>query len=62
MKYTKATFEMVANIIKQARNLETQDGRPVGLDVLARTFANKFAESNPLFDRARFLKACGIGS
>ena len=52
MKYTKHTFEMVARIMREAV-IESHTR-----EAMAREFAREFQQSNPRFDRGRFLAAC----
>lgn len=54
---SRKDFEMIARVLR-----ETTGGpdMPEPLrDHIARTFADELAATNPRFDRARFLKACG---
>ena len=59
---TKKHFKALAEII--IKNLEALDGRPEITKILlmdiALDIANYCQEQNPLFDRQRFLKACGL--
>ncbi len=59
MKYTKATFEMVASTIKARIEDPSSLGARACVRGLAADFADQFAASNPRFDRERFMKACG---
>lgn len=66
MKATKAHFEMIANVMRVARNnalanelaTDTQLGQVELVRQIAQDFAAELARTNPAFDRARFLKAC----
>jgi hypothetical protein len=67
MTYTRQTFKMVAEILRETRTGETQLGNGPLADAywqdrrdIAEAFAEKFVQSNPRFDRARFLTACGL--
>jgi hypothetical protein len=51
---TRATFELVANTIRQTE-LDTH-----ARELLARALADTFARTNPRFSRERFLTACGV--
>lgn len=55
---TKKDFQLIADIIKAmpdfAPSLRAQK------DACAKAFADKLATTNPLFDRKRFLAACGF--
>ena len=53
---TKRTFELVAEAINSTSLRE--DARQEVADALAR----RLAETNPQFDRSRFLKACGCSA
>ena len=53
---TKKDFEKLAAVIKTGR---TGDIDPVA-DRMAHSTADMCATLNPRFDRARFLKACGV--
>ena len=54
-KYQKRHYEDVARLLKSSR-----DPCPACITVLAAEFANLFTADNPLFDRERFLMACGL--
>lgn len=51
-------FATVAAIIKDMDGEDFEGLRPV----IARTFADGLRHTNPKFDRARFLRACGVPS
>jgi len=57
---TRKDFQLIADVLKP---WITRDGTPGVEDALcasiARDFADKLASTNPNFDRARFLSACG---
>jgi len=60
---TRKDFQLIADVIKP---WVTRDGTPGVEDALcasiARDFADRLASTNPNFDRARFLAACGVES
>lgn len=67
---TKKDFEMSAAVIAQAL-AHVRENEPVKVELytsaqreiiayIAGAFAGKYANENPLFNRARFLKACGL--
>jgi hypothetical protein len=56
MTLTRQHFQLIADVVKDSIGYSTPDSR----NVLAREFANKLASTNPNFDRARFLVACGV--
>lgn len=57
-------FELIARTIKgrmdQARSAPQMAWRKPAIEELARDFADQLARTNELFDRERFLKACGV--
>jgi hypothetical protein len=53
---TKKHFEKIAEVISNHLN----EGSGLEAEHIADDLSSYFAEDNPLFDRARFLKACGI--
>ncbi len=62
MVYTKATFELAANILRNANEFveKRPDADAAGVIlVITTTFKDAFVKSNPRFDIDRFLKACG---
>jgi hypothetical protein len=66
MTWTKGTFEMVARVIREASQRITKNDTLIAyhqtemVSTLARDFADQFTASNGRFNRARFLKACGV--
>lgn len=61
---TRKHFEAIANAIRQHRELcSEKPKRNAGLatlESLAWDIAGFFEGENPRFDRARFLRACGV--
>ena len=60
---TKKDFEAIAGALKDARDAALTDTPrviPQIFDSLSRTLADVCATTNPRFQRARFLKACGV--
>lgn len=51
---TKKDFELIARVISDWRE---QMGSPTDL---VNHFASELAEENPRFDKAKFVKACGV--
>ena len=45
-----------------AQRAEAETGTARGADIAAEEIAKTMAADNPRFDRARFLKACGVQS
>lgn len=59
---TKQDFQLIADTIKgESFNWGGQMTDPQH-ERLASNFADALAHTNPRFDRARFLKACGVES
>lgn len=50
---TREDFEFIARVLKA--NLDLANGAAI-----ARRFARELEAANPNFDKARFLKACGV--
>ncbi len=60
---TKQDFELIARTVRDEREaamrgvvLSAKDA----CDQMADAFARRLASTNPRFDRARFLRACGV--
>lgn len=53
---TKRDFELIARVLKTWRD-DFGAKRALGV---AQDFADELQGTNPQFDRARFLKACGV--
>lgn len=58
-RYTKRHYEDVAHIISRLQGRTLMEPREMR-SPLAEQFAILFDADNPLFDRARFLAACGL--
>lgn len=56
---TKKDMILAAEIVK-TYNTGAPKGMASPAQIAATAFAEYFAKSNPRFDRARFLKACGL--
>lgn len=56
---SKKDFELIARVLdgQRARSNTSELWR---LDETARAFASELASTNPRFDRAHFLRACGV--
>lgn len=52
--FTKMHYEKVAEILYQCMS------RMDANEEVAYSFADAFAKDNPLFDRDRFMRACGL--
>jgi len=61
---TRQDFEMIAETIRaNAAELDAALGAEKGdiaFGITANAFADALAQTNPRFDRARFLRACGV--
>ncbi len=61
---TRKDFELIAATLKPAIQVHVgeypTDITGSALRELARDFADALTRTNPLFDRARFLRACGV--
>ncbi len=66
MTMTRQDFEFIADALRRAR--ECVERYAPGLQLLQYdelflpSVADDLAKANPRFDRARFLKACGVAS
>lgn len=56
---TKRDFEATARILSEAMSVNDPGKREMVV-FIAEMFVNRYKAENPRFDRARFLKACGI--
>jgi hypothetical protein len=56
---TKKDYELIARIMREYNGRAIDSERFV-LSEVAKTFATELAAGNPRFDRATFLRACGI--
>ena len=55
MTMQRKHFELIAETVRDMPNANTTERRNI-----AQWFADKLASTNPNFDRARFLRACGV--
>jgi hypothetical protein len=55
---TRKDYELIANVIKQFPRLDY--GVASVLEELAEDLSVALSNENPRFDRARFIKACGV--
>lgn len=58
---TKKDYIAIARAISVSERPNTSETRD-SIDELAKRLCSIFAADNPRFDRARFLKACGVQS
>jgi hypothetical protein len=60
---TRKDYVAIAQVLKDANNVWRTEGiQARALTLLCTNFARILADDNPCFDRARFLKACGVAS
>lgn len=57
---TRKDYELIAEVIKTARKVETGEVVLVSVEHLTNTLATELEIENPRFNRARFLSACGV--
>lgn len=60
MRYAKRDYELIASVLKDARDTITDPHSVVALAHVAGRLAAKFQADNPAFDLERFIKACGL--
>ena len=59
--FTQRHFERIADALDGAREHYDAGGAiRFGVEVAAEALAAMFAEDNPRFDTARFMRACGV--
>lgn len=56
---SKKDFELIARSLKACVELY-DEGENITPAFVARDLAHRLAATNPRFDRARFLRACGV--
>ena len=54
---TRKDFNLIAEVLN---NFTAEDGVTTERDAMAYRFSEALCQTNPNFDRARFLKACGV--
>ena len=57
---TQRDFELIADVLKTQRDLSILTKVDPTPKMIAHAFADRLATVNPRFDRARFLRACGV--
>lgn len=61
---TKKDYVLIASVLSNAMLCASESGannsQATMIRFIACQFADKLANENPRFDRARFLKACGV--
>jgi hypothetical protein len=58
--FQRRHYQFIASLLKAEMDLESTVSGMAALQGLARSFASRLASTNPNFDRARFLAACGM--
>lgn len=53
---TRKDFQLIADVLRNADEIIDADA----MEALASMFTARLVETNPNFDRARFLTACGV--
>lgn len=53
---TRKDFQLIADVLRNADEIIDADA----MEALASMFTARLTETNPAFDRARFLTACGV--
>lgn len=53
---TRKDFQLIADAISELNNYDGDDA----YSYIANVFADRLADTNPRFDRNRFLEACGV--
>jgi hypothetical protein len=59
---TKRDYELIAQVLQDQRNLHVQTGEAPTPTMVAHAFADRLKLTNPRFNRALFLRACGVQS
>jgi hypothetical protein len=61
---TRKDYELIASILKGAQNYEAtfndNEKGAKAIEGITHTFATMLATTNPLFNRDKFLTACGV--
>lgn len=60
MSVNKKHFKAIAAELRAAIELDSNPAAQQAVERVAEGLSNIFARENPRFDRARFLKACGL--
>lgn len=58
---TRKDYELIARVLRDKHERWDATGQ-MAVRAIAEAFATELATTNPRFDRARFLKACGVDS
>ena len=53
---TRKDFQLIADVLRNADEIIDEQA----MEALASMFTARLCETNPNFDRARFLTACGV--
>ena len=57
---SKKDYELIARVLRSRVGYFTSRDGQDALAIVARDFASELQTTNPRFDRARFLQACGV--
>ena len=61
MTMSKSDFELIARVLSESKeDCKGDPDREGYRNVIAGRFANVLSETNPRFDRVRFLRACRV--
>ena len=60
MGLTKKNYVAIAKIIKERKEDIIDQAIVYGIEFITQDLADYFATDNPLFDKKRFLIACGV--
>lgn len=61
-KMSRAQFELIARVFRETLNITTIPAKREGIERVAILMADELRGTNSLFNRERFLKACGVQS
>jgi hypothetical protein len=59
---SRKDFQLIADVLKDQRNLSVQTKVDPTPTMVAHAFADRLAKENPQFNRATFLRACGVAA
>jgi hypothetical protein len=57
---TRKDFQLIADAVKRLQVFSNSGSDEISLGLVAKELADALATTNPNFDRARFLTACGV--
>ena len=59
---TKKDYELIAKAIKEIATLQTNKQAGIAIHTVAANIALHMGNTNPQFDRSKFLNACGVSN